>query len=114
MSKRNPWVRVLHMRDYAALVIATAEGHTREDLVDDYMLRFTLVHLVELVGEAAAHVDKSLQRMAPEIPWADIVVTRHRLIHGYDEIDYDTLWDVVTIELPVLLANLEKMIPAGQ
>ena len=60
MSRHDPWVRVLHMRDHAALALEAAQGHTRQEIEDDYVLRFALVHLVELVGEAAAHIDQAI------------------------------------------------------
>ncbi|MBM4093766.1 MAG: DUF86 domain-containing protein, partial [Planctomycetes bacterium] len=31
-----------------------------------------------------------------------IVGTRNRLVHGYDEIDFDVLWQIVCVELPPL------------
>jgi uncharacterized protein with HEPN domain len=36
---------------------------------------------------------------------------RNRLIHGYDFVDYDILWDAVTMNIPELLAELEKTLP---
>src|ERR1035437_6823678 len=103
MSERDPWVRVLHMRDYATEALELARDRAEEDLRTDKMFRYALVHLVELVGEAAAHVSMPTKALAPDIPWSRIVSTRNRLIHGYDYIDYEVLWDVVRNELPPLL-----------
>lgn len=74
------------------------------------MLRYTLVHLVEPVGEAAAHVEPSIKELAPEIPWPQIIRTRNRLIHGYDYIDYEVLWEIVNKDLPPLLEDLENLL----
>jgi uncharacterized protein with HEPN domain len=35
---------------------------------------------------------------------------RDRLSHGYDEIDYEILWNVVHEDLPNLLENVDQMI----
>lgn len=35
---------------------------------------------------------------------------RHRLIHGYDGIDFDILWDTIELELPPLIDTLECII----
>jgi uncharacterized protein with HEPN domain len=35
----------------------------------------------------------------------------HRLIHGYDFVDYDILWDAITINIPQLLIELDKILP---
>ena len=40
----------------------------------------------------------------------DRVSMRNRLIHGYDVVDLDLLWDTVTEDLPSLISALEKMV----
>ena len=42
-----------------------------------------------------------------------IVGIRHRVVHDYMDVDYDVLGQVVTRDLPVLIAVLERMLPSG-
>ena len=44
------------------------------------------------------------------IPWREIVAMRNRLIHGYDAIDKEILWEVVTNDLPPLAAGIEQIL----
>lgn len=81
MSRRDPIVRLLHMRDYARKAVAMIEGQTRDDLNSDEKLRLALTHLVELVGEAASQVPVKVQSQHPEIPWPKVVSKRHRTLH---------------------------------
>ncbi len=37
---------------------------------------------------------------------------RHRIVHDYMDVDYDVLWEVATRDLPGLIAQLEKIVPA--
>lgn len=39
--------------------------------------------------------------------WACAVAT----IHGYDQVDFDILWQIVAQDVPVLIAALEKVVP---
>ncbi len=71
------------------------------------MLQLALTRLVEIVGEAAARVSSERQARHPDIPWRIIAGTRNRLIHGYDVVDLDVLWDTVTDDLPPLIVQLE-------
>lgn len=48
MSKREPHVRLLHMRDYARKACRTAESHSRGALDTNEVLRLALTHLVLL------------------------------------------------------------------
>lgn len=35
---------------------------------------------------------------------------RNRLIHGYDFVDYDILWNTITRSLPQLIETLDRML----
>ena len=35
---------------------------------------------------------------------------RNRLVHGYDAIDLDVLWDTVQVDLPDLIDELERIL----
>ena len=60
------------------------------------------------MGEAAGRVSAAARVEWPEIPWQDIVAMRHRLIHGYFDIDLDIVWNTVRDDLPPLAEQLEK------
>jgi len=47
------------------------------------MLSLAIVRLLEIVGEAAAHVSEPVRASLPAIPWRQITGARNRLIHGY-------------------------------
>ncbi len=66
--------------------------------------------LVEIVGEAAAKISPEIQAKYPSIPWSQIIGMRNRLIHGYDAVDLDVLWDTLEVDLPSLIAELNKIL----
>ena len=111
MTEHDHTIRLMHMRDYVRKAIAIAKGKTRADLEADEILCFALTHLVELVGEAANKYPVEKQEQYPAIAWPKIISMRNRLIHGYDSIDYDILWDAITKNFPPLLLELEKILP---
>jgi uncharacterized protein with HEPN domain len=37
---------------------------------------------------------------------------RNRLIHGYDAVDLNVLWDTIIDDLPPLIDELEKILPS--
>ena len=76
-------------------------------------MNLSLVRLLEIVGEAAARVSQDVKDQCREIPWPEIVSLRNRLIHGYDAVDYDILWSIVSDDLPPLIAALKRSLDAG-
>jgi uncharacterized protein with HEPN domain len=110
MSRHDPILRVMHMRDHAREAIEMTEGRNRDDLDQDRMLNLALVRLIEVIGEAAARVPLAFRERYPDVPWQQIVGMRNRLIHGYDAVDFDILWTIIQDDLPNLLGQLEDVL----
>ena len=89
---RDPHIIFQQMLNHAEEVVSLCEGRVRTDLDSDRLLNLALVRLLEIIGEAANRVPLAVQSQYPQIPWLQIVGLRNRLIHGYDEVDFDILW----------------------
>jgi uncharacterized protein with HEPN domain len=113
MSRRNENIRLRHMLDHAREAIALVQDKTRSDLDSDRVLSLALVRLLEIVGEAANRVSKEEQTLHSEIPWSQIIGLRNRLIHGYNAVDNDILWQILTHDLPMLVVALEVILEEG-
>jgi uncharacterized protein with HEPN domain len=99
---------MLQMLDYAKKARAMVAGRRREDLDRDDTLQLALTRAAEVIGEAAGRVSETARNRHAEIPWRDIVGMRNRLIHGYDAVDLNLLWDTVAVDLPPLIEALER------
>ena len=110
MSRHDDAVRLRHMLNYAREAIVLLRDKTRSDLDRERLLQLGLVRLIEIVGGAASRVSSEAQSRHPEILWPQIISTRNRLIHGYDFVDFDILWQTVKEALPALVAQLEKIV----
>lgn len=106
--------RVQHMLDYAREAEDMAQGRVRAYLDTDRMFNLALVRLVEVVGEAASWIESDFRALHPQVPWSDIVATRNRLIHEYDQVDLNRIWRIVQDDIPPLIAQLESIIAAAQ
>jgi uncharacterized protein with HEPN domain len=102
-------IRIRHMIEAAETAERFIEGHRRDDIDSDEMLRFALVRAVEIIGEAASKVSSETRAVSPSVPWAAIVSMRNRLIHAYFDIDHDILWKTVIEEIPALLSSLRTI-----
>jgi uncharacterized protein with HEPN domain len=102
------------MRDYAREAVEMVQGQVRADLDTDRKLNLALVRLLEILGEAANRVPPSDRAQHPQIPWPQLISLRNRLIHGYDQVDFEVLWQILTRDLPVLTRNLESIVSALQ
>jgi uncharacterized protein with HEPN domain len=99
-----------HILDHAREAVEMARGKTRAQLDSDRQLNLALTRLLEIVGEAAARTSPEERSRYPAIPWMQVVGLRNRLIHGYDSVDFDILWQIVTRDLPPLIATVEEIL----
>ncbi len=108
---KDDLVYVGHMLDTASLALSKVKGKTRQEFDADENLRLALVHLIQTLGEAARHVSVPFQRSHPGIPWGRIIAMRHKVVHDYLHVDFDIVWDVVTADLPQIVAELKRILP---
>lgn len=81
-----------------------------EDLLNDWQATAALERFIEIIGEAVKRLPAELRDRYSAVPWKEIAGTRDHLSHGYDDVDYQVLWDAVQKDLPVLLATVERIL----
>jgi uncharacterized protein with HEPN domain len=99
------------MLDHAREAVAIMRGKSRHDLDTDRLLQLAITRVLEIIGEAANRVTREGRDRYPELAWQAVIATRNRIIHGYDTVDYDIVWKILSDELPMLIAALERAVP---
>jgi uncharacterized protein with HEPN domain len=110
MAQRDDSMRLRHMLDHAREAVHFASGKTRADLDQDRLLALALTRLLEIIGEASARVAQTTRSQHQHIPWAQIIGLRNRLIHGYDQVNLDILWQIISSDLPPLITDLDAIL----
>ena len=97
--------------DMARKALQLVEGKDRVAFDQDETLRLALVHLIQVIGEAARGISHEIRKANPHIPWKLIIGMRNRIVHDYTVFDDDVVWDTVSNELEPLVAALERFTP---
>jgi uncharacterized protein with HEPN domain len=108
--QKDDRIRLQHMLDAANEALSFIQGKIRADLDKERMLVLSLIRELEIIGEAASKVSPETRSQTNKIPWQDITGMRNRLIHAYFDVDLNTVWSTVTKDLPVLKAELQKIL----
>ncbi|MCE5254260.1 MAG: DUF86 domain-containing protein [Actinomycetia bacterium] len=74
------------------------------------LVQWAVFSQIVILGEAAGRVDRLFQDEHSGVPWASIIGMRHRLVHGYDSVDWDHVWRTLRDDLPPLLEQLTALL----
>ena len=91
------------------------KGVVLDEFLQDTQLQDSVIRRLEIIGEAAGQVSSQFQEKHAEIPWSEMRGMRNRMIHRYDDIDMNIVWDTVQEDIPDLLARIESLVsPEGE
>ena len=82
---------------------------SKESFMFDNKTKSAVVRQLEIIGEAARHIPAELKQSYRDIPWSDIVAMRNRISHDYFGVDFETVWEVVSNDLPALESQVKTM-----
>ena len=88
---------------WSARALSHIEGMTQPEFLESNLVQDACAKCIENIGEAASRAIKLDPQLRKEHPHLDTDIayqTRNALAHGYHDINYDILWDTVTIYAP--------------
>lgn len=102
---------LLDVLDSARLAIQYLEGKTLEAFVRDVQLQDSVIRRLAVIGEAARRVSDEARTRHDQIPWRMMIAMRNVMVHEYDDIDPQVVWETVRDKLPGLVAILGSIVP---
>ncbi|MFW6270610.1 MAG: DUF86 domain-containing protein, partial [Bacillota bacterium] len=91
------------------LIHRYSEGLSKEDFYKNQEKQDVLIHRLEIMGEASKRLSDDIIDAFPEIPWKQIKGMRDVLIHQYDDIMLEIVWETVQKRIPEIEHNLRKI-----
>ena len=99
------------IKDSVSFVMAALEGKTLVGYSDDRLLRQAVERNLKIVGEAVGRLRRDDPDTASRLSENErIVAFRNVLVHGYDLVDDELVWDTIETKLPVLLSDVEELL----
>ena len=109
MNNKDPVVFVSHILECIEKVEEYTTGKSRQDFLDSTQLQDAVIRRIEIIGEAARNIPKSIQEEYPQVRWDEAKGMRNILIHEYFGVDLELTWQVVQRDLPKLKKQMSEL-----
>jgi uncharacterized protein with HEPN domain len=94
----------------AKQIQAFVNGVDKEQFDGSALIQSAVIRQIEIIGEAAKRLSEGFRTAHSDIPWRQISGMRDILIHAYDHVDIDEVWNVADMSIPVLIKQIEPLI----
>ncbi len=107
------------IRDYSQKALNYTNNMTYEEFLKDDKTIDATIRTIEIVGEAATKMRKMPNSVDffekyNQVEWKKAVEMRNRIIHGYEDVDYEIVWNTVKTDFPKLKDDVETVIKEEQ
>ena len=107
----NDDATVLDILNAARLAVRFAEGIDKSLFLDDEKTQSAVIHQLLILGEAAKRLSAEFRSTYPQLPWKMMAGMRDKLVHEYDDVDLDEVWQTLMGDVPRVIAALQNMEP---
>ncbi|MDQ3413106.1 MAG: DUF86 domain-containing protein [Chloroflexota bacterium] len=103
--------RLKDIRQAITFIEDDTRSLTFESFVDDRRVWQPVIYNLQVIGEAMNRMRRQDPEMARRISYRDRMVDfRNALVHGYDDINFETVWEIVETFLPGLKAEVDALL----
>ena len=95
----------------ARLAREFVQGMDQAAFLADVKTQSAVLHQLLILGEAAKRLSQVFRDAHSQIPWPQITGMRDKLIHHYDTVDLEVVWDTIQKNLPTLISFLTPFLP---
>jgi uncharacterized protein with HEPN domain len=109
MSKHRDDIVLKDIINAAQLIAAFVEGFEKDAFIDDWKTRSAVLYQLTVIGEAVKRLSAEFRATHSQVPWALMAGMRDHLVHAYDLVDWDEVWETATRDVPGLLEKIEHL-----
>lgn len=102
------------MREEALNAVAFLGSLDHQEFLDDIKTQHAIAMTLIVLGEIATQLDRDhpdFTAQNPTLPWVEMRAMRNAAAHGYHKLEFESVWLIVKIALPKMIAQLDSIIP---
>lgn len=95
---------------YVEKILAYCNGVDYESFTHNSQLVEACVFNLSQIGELANRIDPEFTEKATNVPWKQIYGLRNRIVHDYEGVNLQLVWEVIETDLPELKRALRELL----
>lgn len=100
---------LLDIFESAKIAVGYLKDYSLEQFEKDIRTQDAVIRRIEIIGEASSKVSEDTQNKYINIPWKNMKGMRNLLIHEYNYLDLEIIYETVLNNIPPLIKELEKI-----
>jgi uncharacterized protein with HEPN domain len=101
---------LIDIEQAAKRILRFSSGVEQTELITNDEKISAILYQITIIGEATKRLSMGFRQQHPEIAWRNLAGMRDIIVHEYDQIDLDIVWDVIQHEIPQLLRQIEPLL----
>jgi len=101
---------LLDILEAARLIQTFISDMSSLEFESDLLRQSAVIRQLEIVGEATKRLSEKFRKAHPDIPWRNLAGMRDILIHAYNHVDTEEVWNAAIESVPKLIAEIESII----
>ena len=81
-----------------------------DEFIADTKTQDAILYNLIVIGEAANQISDQFQDKHHTIPWSSMIGTRNIIVHGYDQVKLQIVWEILQRDLESLKLTISKIL----
>jgi uncharacterized protein with HEPN domain len=94
----------------AIKAIETYSVSNYDEFLSDSKTHDAILYNLIIIGEAANQITDEFQEKYSTLPWSSMIGTRNIIVHGYDQVKLQIVWEILQRDLEALKYEIAKIL----
>lgn len=90
------------------------EGVEYTGFSENSMLVEACVFNLSQMGELVSKMDKDFENQHPEVSWRQLYGLRNRIVHDYEGVNLQLVWQIIEEDLPEMKNRLQEILDSEE